>query len=107
MKAQGRIDAVFERERQRNTAEERERLARQERAKEFQLQKEAKAIEDKKIKLLERQTIAAEQSAIASNQARIAAERAQIAAEDARRANQFQKQRLQCRPDYAGGLICN
>ncbi|WP_047539565.1 DUF4124 domain-containing protein [Methylotenera versatilis] len=109
LKAQGRVDAVFERERQKNADEERERLARQERAKEFQLQKEAKANEDKKMKLLERQVIAAEQGVIASKQARIAAERAQIAAEDARRASQTptQKQRLQCRPDYTGGLICD
>lgn len=112
MRAQERIDSVFEKERQQKAVEERESLARQERAKEYQLQKEAKAIENRKIQLLERQAIAAEQSAIAANQAKIAAERAQAAAEDARRASQIQantpvqKQRLQCRPNYAGGLIC-
>ena len=97
LRAQERIDVVFERERQRNAAEERERAARQK----FQLEKEVKINEDKKIKLLERQAIAAEQGAIAAKEAAVSANQARIAAEQTR------NQQLRCRPDHAGGLICN
>ena len=98
MRAQERIDSVFERERQREEAAERERLARQESARKFELEQEAKANEKRKIELLERQAIAAEEAAKQAKAARIAAERAQQAAGN---------QRLRCRPDYAGGLICD
>ena len=101
LRAQERIDVVFERERQRNAAEERERAARQDKAKKFKLEKEAKVNEDKKIKLLERQAIAAEQGAIAAKEAAVSANQARIAAEQTR------NQQLRCRPDHAGGLICN
>ena len=98
LKAQERIDSVFERERQQKAAEEKERLARHEKAKELLLQKEAKAIENRKLQLLERQAISSEKSAIEANRARLAAERSQ---------QENQNKQLRCRPDYAGGLICN
>jgi Domain of unknown function (DUF4124) len=98
LRAQERIDGVFERERQRDAAAERERLARQESARKFELEREAKANEKRKIELLERQAIAAEEATKQAKAARIAAERAQQAAGN---------QRLRCRPDYAGGLICD
>lgn len=106
LKAQERIDGVFERERQRNAAEERERAYRQDKAKKFQLEKEAKINEDKKIKLLERQAIAAEEGAIAAKEAAASANQARIAAEQTR-SQQARNQQLKCRSDYAGGLICN
>lgn len=90
MRAQERIDGVFERERQRDATAERERLARQESARKFELEQEAKANEKRKIELLERQAIAAEQGAEAANQAKIAAQRAEQAAERARQAAQNQ-----------------
>ena len=111
LRAQDRTDAVFEKERQRDAAAERERLARLESARKFELEQEAKANEKRKIELLERQAIAAEQGAQAAKQAKIAAERAEYAAEQARQATQnqspTQNQRMHCRPDYVGGLICN
>jgi len=111
IRAQERVDNFYASERAKKEAEEREIAARQEKVRELQLQKEARAIENKKLKLLERQAIAAEQGAIEASRARVAAERAQDAAEDARRASQIntpaQTQRLRCRPDYAGGLICD
>jgi hypothetical protein len=111
MRAQNRIDSVFERERQRNAAEEGARLARQESARKFELEQETRANEKRKMELLERQAIAAEQGAIAANQAKIAAQRAEQAAERTRQAAQnqppIQNQRVRCRPDYAGGLICD
>ena len=113
LRAQERIDGLFERERQRDAAAERERLARQESARKFELEQETKANEKRKIELLERQAIAAEQGAAAAHQAKIAAQRAEQAAERARWAAQnqppppTQNQRVRCRPDYSGGLICN
>lgn len=105
MRAQDRLDKDIETERQKRAEQQARRLQNEENAKKYELEQEAKANEKRKIELLERQAIAAEQGAIAANQARIAAERAEQAAE--RASQPIQNQRLHCRPDYAGGLICD
>lgn len=94
MRAQGRIDAVNEREKQRILIEENNRITRQENLRKLELEK----AERLKVELLKRQTIAAERSARANEDRADAAERA---------VNELRNKSVRCRSDNNGGFFCD
>lgn len=91
-RAQNRINAVFEREKQRKTQAQ---IAEKERIKQAE-EEEARELERKKVEYLKRQTIASERNAAANEQN----------AEATKEINKTLNRPVHCVPDNMGGLRC-
>ncbi len=92
VRAQNRINAVFEREKQRKIQA---RIAEEERIKQAE-EEEARELERKKVEYLKRQAIASERNAAANEKN----------AEATKEINKTLNQPVHCVPDNMGGMRC-